>query len=56
MDVVLINGTAGFGNEVFGFTERDVKEYYQVPKFSTLKVDFMIEVYGSSMQPKYNTL
>ncbi|GHT16602.1 hypothetical protein AGMMS4956_19350 [Bacteroidia bacterium] len=53
--LVEFNAAAGLGNEVFGFTERDVKEYYQVPKFSALKVDFMIEVYGSSMQPKYNS-
>lgn len=53
----LINATAigGTGNSVFGFTDRDVKSYYKIPKFSHKKVDFMIEVEGSSMYPKYNS-
>jgi phage repressor protein C with HTH and peptisase S24 domain len=53
----LINATAigGTGNAVFGFTDRDVKAYYKIPKFSHKKVDFMIEVEGSSMYPKYNS-
>lgn len=53
----LINATAigGVGNSVFSFTDRDVKAYYKIPKFSHKKVDFMIEVEGSSMYPKYNS-
>jgi repressor LexA len=53
----LINVTAigGVGNSVFSFTDRDIKAYYKIPKFSHKKVDFMIEVEGSSMYPKYNS-
>ena len=46
---------AGFGNSDFSIAEQDVKEYYVVPKFKHCKVDFMIEVHGSSMWPKYNS-
>lgn len=53
----LVNATAigGVGNSVFAFTDRDVKAYYKIPKFNHKKVDFMIEVEGSSMYPKYNS-
>lgn len=55
--IPLVNATAigGYGNNVFAFEERDVKEYYVIPKFRHKKVDFMIEVEGSSMYPKYNS-
>ena len=46
---------AGFGNPKFAIKEQDVKEYYTIPKFRHRKVDFMIEVYGNSMYPKYNS-
>ena len=46
---------AGFGNNTFSISEQDVKEYYTIPKFKHRKVDFMIEVYGNSMYPKYNS-
>ena len=45
---------AGFGNADFAITESDVKEYYVIPKWRRQHVDFMIEVTGDSMQPKYN--
>jgi repressor LexA len=53
----LIDATAigGTGNCVFTFSDRDVKDYYAVPKFNHKKVDFMIEVEGSSMYPKYKS-
>lgn len=44
---------AGFGSVKFNIEKRDVKDYYVIPKFRDLKIDFMIEVYGSSMYPKY---
>jgi len=44
---------AGFGSVNFGIEKKDVKEYYIIPKFQDLKIDFMIEVTGSSMYPKY---
>lgn len=45
---------AGFGNEHFSITEKDVKEYYVIPKFRFCRVDFMIEVSGLSMYPHFN--
>lgn len=55
--IPLVNATAigGYGNNVFSFEERDVKDYYVIPKFKHKQVDFMIEVEGSSMYPKYNS-
>lgn len=55
--IPLVTATAigGYGNNVFSFSERDVKDYYVIPKFKHKKVDFMIEVEGSSMYPKYNS-
>lgn len=52
--LVSISAVAGFGNENFSITSEDVKEYYVIPKFKDRKIDFMIEVNGSSMYPKYN--
>lgn len=46
---------AGFGNSSFSIQEQDVKEYYVVPKFKYSRVDFMIEIYGPSMTPTYNS-
>lgn len=55
--IPLVKGTAigGFGNSNFAIEQRDVKDYYVIPKFQHKKVDFMIEVEGSSMYPKYNS-
>lgn len=46
---------AGFGNSNFSIQKQDVKDYYVVPKFKYSRVDFMIEIYGSSMNPTYNS-
>jgi len=43
----------GFSNEHFSIKERDVLAYYVIPKFCHLGVDFMIEVIGDSMIPKF---
>lgn len=43
----------GFSNEHFSIKERDVLAYYVIPKFRFLCVDFMIEVTGDSMIPKF---
>lgn len=53
----LVEQTAigGFGSNSFTLQDRDIKEYYVVPKFRHKQVDFMIEVEGSSMYPKYNS-
>jgi phage repressor protein C with HTH and peptisase S24 domain len=55
--IPLVNGNAigGFGGSQFSIDKIDVKEYYVVPKFKNKKIDFMIEVEGSSMYPKYNS-
>lgn len=53
--LVNITAIAGFGNANFAITQADVKEYYIVPKFKNCKIDFMIEISGSSMYPKYNS-
>lgn len=55
--IPLVSSTAigGFGNNVSAFTDGDIKEFYRIPKFDNKKVDFMIEVEGSSMYPKYNS-
>lgn len=52
VDVLAIGG---FGNANFAIHKRDVKDYYVIPKFNDRKIDFMIEVSGSSMYPKYNS-
>ncbi len=46
---------AGFGNAEFSIKEQDVKDYYVIPKFKYCNIDFMIEIHGSSMYPKYNS-
>lgn len=43
----------GFANEHFSIKERDVLAYYVIPKFRFHEVDFMIEVFGDSMIPKF---
>ncbi|MGE4345895.1 MAG: helix-turn-helix transcriptional regulator [Flavobacteriaceae bacterium] len=53
--LVDVTAIGGFGNAKFAIEERDVKDYYVIPKFKHKKVDFMIEVEGSSMYPKYNS-
>lgn len=52
--LVTENAAAGFGNGNFSIEEKDVKEYYIIPKFRYCKVDFMIEVSGLSMYPHFN--
>lgn len=45
---------AGFGSADFSIAESDIKDYYIIPKWRRQRVDFMIEVTGDSMQPKYS--
>lgn len=52
--LVTVAAVAGFGNADFAIQKSDVKDYYVVPKFKDRRVDFMIEVAGSSMYPKYS--
>lgn len=55
--IPLVSATAigGFGNFEFSIQATDIKGTYVVPKFQDKKIDFMIEVTGSSMYPKYNS-
>lgn len=52
--LVTETAAAGFGNEHFSIEEKDVKEYYVIPKFRFCQVDFMIEISGLSMYPHFN--
>lgn len=52
---VSVNAIGGFGNSEFSIAEQDVKDHYVIPKFKDRKIDFMIEVFGSSMYPKYSS-
>ncbi|MEB5421756.1 hypothetical protein RXR98_29690, partial [Pseudomonas aeruginosa] len=53
--LVAFPAVAGKGGEHFGFTENDIVERYDVPKFRNKRVDFLIEVEGSSMVPKFKS-
>ncbi len=53
--LVSIAAIGGFGNADFLIKESDVKDFYVVPKFRDRRIDFMIEISGSSMHPKYNS-
>ena len=53
--LVNLSVVAGFGSADFRIEKSDVKAYYVVPKFKDRHIDFMIEVAGSSMYPKYNS-
>lgn len=44
----------GFSNEHFSISESSVLAYYVIPKFRHLNVDFMIELVGDSMTPRFN--
>lgn len=44
---------AGFGSADFTITKKDIRDYYVIPKWRRQHVDFIIEVTGDSMQPKY---
>lgn len=44
---------AGFGSADFAITPKDIRDYYVIPKWRRQHVDFIIEVTGDSMLPKY---
>lgn len=49
------SAVAGFGSVDFAIKERDVKDYYIIPKFKDSNIDFMIEIHGESMQPTFRS-
>lgn len=53
--LVNVKAVGGFGNESFSISEKDIEEYYIIPKFKYHKIDFMIEVTGDSMRPRYKS-
>lgn len=55
LPLVEVKAIGGFGGADFSIQQKDVKEYYIIPKFRHKQIDFMIEVEGSSMYPKYNS-
>lgn len=53
--LVSVKTIGGFGNQSFAINSQDIKDYYVIPKFKNKRIDFMIEVEGSSMYPKYSS-
>lgn len=53
--LVTERAAAGFGNECFAIQKSDVQDYYIIPKFRFCQVDFMIEVSGLSMYPRFKS-
>lgn len=55
--IPLVNELAagGFSSGAFSIDEDDIKEYYIIPKFRHKSINFMIEVYGDSMLPRYRS-
>ena len=53
--LVTERAAAGFGNECSAIQKSDVKDYYIIPKFRFCQVDFMIEVSGLSMYPRFKS-
>ncbi len=51
--LVTEQAVGGFSSPHFSIKEKDVLAYYVIPKFRNLNVDFMIEVIGDSMIPKF---
>lgn len=51
--LVYEKAVGGFYNKDFKISERDIMGYYIIPKFRHLGVDFMIEVVGDSMLPRF---
>lgn len=45
---------AGFGSADFNIAEADISDFYVIPKFRHIHVDFIVEVHGTSMQPHYH--
>lgn len=53
--IPLVNATAigGFSGNVNAIEDYDIKAHYLIPKFDSFKADFMIEVEGMSMYPRF---
>lgn len=53
--LVNVKAVGGFGNDSFSISEKDIEEYYVIPRFKYQKIDFMIQVTGDSMRPRYKS-
>jgi len=54
--MIPLDAFAGMGDTYTQGTPLDaIEERYEIPLFKGMKVDFMIQVRGSSMYPKYNS-
>lgn len=51
--LVSVKAVGGFAGKDFSIQEQDVEGYYVIPKFRNLNVDFLIEVIGDSMMPRF---
>lgn len=51
--LVAETAVGGMFNEFFAIKDKDVRGYYVIPKFRHIAVDFMIEVTGDSMVPRF---
>lgn len=51
--LVSVKAVGGFAGQDFSIQERDIEGYYVIPKFRNLNVDFLIEVSGDSMMPRF---
>lgn len=51
--LVSVKAVGGFAGRDFSIQEQDIEGYYVIPKFRHLNVDFLIEVSGDSMMPRF---
>ncbi|MBD5337709.1 MAG: helix-turn-helix transcriptional regulator [Bacteroides sp.] len=51
--LVSVKAVGGFAGKDFSIQEQDIEGYYVIPKFRNLNVDFLIEVIGDSMMPRF---
>lgn len=51
--LVSVQAVGGFAGRDFSIQEHDIEGYYIIPKFRHLDVDFLIEVTGDSMMPRF---
>ena len=51
--LVSVQAVGGFAGRDFSIQEHDIEGYYIIPKFGHLNVDFLIEVTGDSMMPRF---
>lgn len=51
--LVSVKAVGGFAGSDFAINENDIEGYYVIPKFRNLNVDFLIEISGDSMMPRF---